>query len=106
MPSQKRMVILAQKQEETFNVNCRYYPSVRRDYSDAAVMCTYSKRNYGHCNHCGWNPLVKAERLRKQYSITKVDNAIEYSQSITDGTNKEYRDKWKNHKPTRGEPDV
>jgi len=106
--SKRRVLVQYQKQETKLNTNCRSFPSQYKDNRDAPVMCTETEKLFtGKCATCGWNPIVKAERLKKMYGEKKADQAVEYSKSITENTNPEYRKKWGNYKPTRkGDDDV
>ena len=112
MTQQKRRVLYAKQDEDEIKltVSCRFFPSRSYVNSESPVMCNENdKMNYNgknKCEHCGWNPLVKAERLRKVYGDKKTNSAISYSQSITEGTNAEYRKEWGDYKPKKGEHDV
>lgn len=106
----RRVLYTKQDTEDKLTTNCRFYPSRTYKDGDSPVMCNendklnLNKKN--RCEHCGWNPLVKAERLRKEYGDKKTNSAINFSQSITDGTNAEYRKQWGNYNPKKGEHDV
>ena len=111
MTQMKRRVLYAkQDTEDKQTTNCKFFPSRSYVNSESPVMCNendklnLNKKN--RCEHCGWNPLVKAERLRKEYGDKKTNSAISFSQSITDGTNAEYRKQWGNYNPKKGEHDV
>lgn len=85
---------------------CRSFPSRFEDHRDVPVMCTQTERLcIRKCETCGWNPIVKAKRLAKMYGEQRASEAILYSESITNGTNVEYRKKWEGYKPRRGEHD-
>lgn len=101
----KRKVAL-KKDQPKFTINCRSFPSMYRDFHDVPVMCTEAERCFTNkCATCGWNPLVKAERLRKVYGDKKASEAVRYSESITSGVNTEYLKRWRNYKPRKEEPD-
>ena len=94
------------KPEQKLTTNCRYFPSRNYLHDDVPVMCTETEKLFTNkCKTCGWNPLVKAERLRKQCGDKQADNAVKYSESITSGTNAEYTKNWKDYKPKKGEPE-
>ena len=106
--SKRRVLVQYQKQETKLNTNCRSFPSRNYKPDNIPVMCTETEKLFtDKCQHCGWNPVVKAERLKKMYGEKKANAAVEYSKSITENTNPEYRRKWGDYKPTRkGDNDV
>jgi len=86
---------------------CKFYPQRIKDWTNAKVICNeYDRFTHSKCERCGWNPVVKAERLRKTYGEKRTNSAIEFSKSITENRNPEYNRMWKDYKPKRGEPDV
>lgn len=94
-----------QKKPNQNLVNCRFFPPKHRGLFESPVMCDQTtKLCSGHCDKCGWNPLVKAARLTKMFGRARANFAVAYSASITDGTNGEYNRRWKNYRPTREEP--
>ena len=71
----RRVLYTKQDTEDKQTTNCKFFPSRSYVNSESPVMCNENdKMNYNgknKCEHCGWNPLVKAERLRKVYGDKK-----------------------------------
>ena len=86
-------------ESEDFTVPCKYFPA--NSYKESPVQCTVLERDTNKCNTCGFNPLVKAARLKKMYGEKKASEAILYSQSISDGVNVEYNKTWGDYSPRK-----
>ena len=105
MTKSKRRVVFTNP-EQKLTTNCRFFPARNYKLTDVPVMCSETEKLYSDkCLSCGFNPVVKAERLKKMYGEKKASAAVEYSESISTGTNPEYARKWRNYKPKKGEPE-
>jgi len=105
--TKSKRIVKSIRPEQKLDINCKFFPTKFREAKDAPVMCTSTERLYTNkCEHCGWSPIVKAERLNKICGAAQAKNAVEYSLSITEGRNREYTKQWKDYKPKRGENDV